>query len=726
EAFNEEEVRLLSTLSNNLVHAIRNLKIREDKLKTEKELIANEEKYRMLVEDSGAIVWECSLPEFIFTYVSKAAEKILGYPLSEWKERGFWESHLHPEDKEYCLDFCSRQTEKGMEHEFEYRMLAKNGDVVWVHDVIKVVMGENNKPIKLRGLMIDITAKKEFEQALQISEERFSLAMQGASDGLWDWDLKTDKVYFSPRWLSMLGYQEDEIKGELNSLRNLLHPDDTEKTFRQVNDFQTGKIDTFSIEFRMQHKQDFYIHILSRAFGVKNNTGEIIRMVGTHTDISETTRLSRQLEYQASHDPLTSLVNRAEFERRLQRLIEEQSIQIPGHAVCYLDLDNFKIINDTCGHLAGDAMLKQLSELLSTSVRSRDTLARLGGDEFAILMEHCSLKQAYSVAEKILSIVQDFKFSWDGNKFTVGVSIGLVPIVETSGSVTDILSAADNACYMAKDAGRNCIHVFSPDDDELEKRRGEMQWVARINQALEDDMFCLFYQDVVPSNPRKYNPEKKRFEILLRIKTHDDAYIMPGAFLPAAERYNLSIKIDHWVIKRTLYWLSMNKHILDITETCAINISGHSLGYDTFLDFCLRNIERSEIPGEKICFEITETAAIANLGSAINFINKLKAKGCAFALDDFGSGLSSFGYLKNLPVDYVKIDGTFVRDILADPVDFEMVKAIHRLGHIMGKKTIAEFVENKEILSMINDIGVDYAQGYGIAKPKPVDMFSKE
>ncbi|MEM7027561.1 MAG: PAS domain S-box protein, partial [Pseudomonadota bacterium] len=589
-AFNEDEVNLLSTLANNLTHAIRNLEIKKQKIATEKQLIANEEKYRMLVNDSGAIVWEVSLPDYQFTFVSNAAKNILGYEIEDWYKKDFWAANMHPNDKEKAVNYCKSQTEQGNDHEFEYRMVKKDGSVIWINDIVNIVFDKHNKAIKLRGLMIDITARKDMEEALKISEERFSLAMQGASDGLWDWDLTSNQIYFSPRWKSMLGYEENEISASVEQFTDLLHPDDVEKTFQHIDDFQNDKVNTYSIQFRMRHKQGHYLDILSRGFGVKNDDGTLTRMVGTHTDTSENTRLSRQLEYQASHDALTSLVNRVEFEKRLQRLVENQSIQIPGHAVCYLDLDNFKVINDTCGHLAGDAMLKQLSEMLLAAVRGRDTLARLGGDEFAILMEHCSVTQAQTVAEKILSIVQDFRFSWDGYKFTVGVSIGLVPINEASGNVNDILAAADTACYMAKDAGRNCIHVFSPDDAELEKRRGEMQWVARINQAMEEDLFCLFYQDVMPINFQDEQIKQRRFEILVRIRTNDGGYVLPGAFLPAAERYNLSTKIDLWVINETLDWLSGNEGLLDKIESCAINISGHSLGQQFFLNYCLDKI----------------------------------------------------------------------------------------------------------------------------------------
>ncbi len=844
-SFDCYEVDLLSTLANNLSYAIRSIRTKNEKQKAEIILAANEEQNRLLDEGSGAIVWECSFPEIEYSYVSNATETILGYQAEDWYQPGFWQSRIYPEDKERAIHQCASQASEGVDHTFEYRMLKSDGSIIWIQDVVHVVSDENNVPVRLRGLMIDITEKKQFEIALKESEERFSYAMLGASDGLWDWNMEAGQVYFSLRWKSMLGFEEEEIENSLNSFKKLLHTDDSERVFQHVEDYVSGKVDRYSIEFRLRHKKEYYLDIHSQGFGVRNNNNEIIRLVGTHTDITdrklaekalissetrfrtlydetpavffsvnqdgyiisinefgashlgyktseiigqaielifheedtvkrmlecfnypegiqrwessllkkqsdsirvrqsvrvvngiddelclfiiceditETHRLSEELKYQATHDSLTSLVNRREFEKRLDRVLNSQSILFPGHAVCYMDLDNFKVINDTCGHLAGDALLKQLTTLLSGSVRGRDTLARLGGDEFAILMENCSLKQAIAVAEKILAIVEKFNFVWGENKFKVGVSIGLVPINDAGISVVNILSAADSACYVAKESGRNRIHIFSHDDDELEKRKGEMQWVSRINQALEDNLFCLFYQEVVSGKSSK-KADKRRFEILLRIKTYDGNYVLPGAFLPSAERYNLSTRIDEWVVAETLDWLTSDSSILDVVESCAINISGHSVCNEGFLEYCFNKIKTSGVSANKICFEITETAAIANLSSAKKFMSELGKEGCSFALDDFGSGLSSFGHLKSLPVDYIKIDGVFVRDIVTDPVDYEMVSAINRMGHVMNKKIIAEYVENDEISALLKKIGVDFIQGYGISKPQPIEAF---
>ena len=382
----------------------------------------------------------------------------------------------------------------------------------------------------------------------------------------------------------------------------------------------------------------------------------------------------------------------------------------------HLDLDQFKVINDTCGHLAGDELLRQLSEILLSEVRKRDTLARLGGDEFGVLMEHCDIGHARRVTDALRAKVEEFRFVWQDKKFSIGVSIGLVPISVEIGNVNDVLSAADAACYAAKDAGRNRVHIYSVDDKQVSQHRGEMKWVSKINQALEDDLFALYYQKIVPVDQKIGHGE--HYELLMRMHGKDGEVIPPGAFLPAAERFGLSAKIDHWVVSSAFTWLATHPAKQKKLELCAINLSGQTLGNDDFMKYLIDKLDENLVDPNKICFEITETSAIANLSHAIRFIKKIREKGCRFALDDFGSGVSSFGYLKNLPVDFLKIDGAFVRDIKTDRIDRAMVKSINEIGQIMGKKTIAEFVENDAILQELKKIGVDYAQGYGIAKPR--------
>ncbi|MFB3058098.1 MAG: EAL domain-containing protein, partial [Gammaproteobacteria bacterium] len=362
-------------------------------------------------------------------------------------------------------------------------------------------------------------------------------------------------------------------------------------------------------------------------------------------------------------------------------------------------------------------LLRQLSEILQNAVRHSDTLARLGGDEFGILMEQCTLAQAQRAVSAIQQTIQDFQFSWEGQSFRIGVSIGLVAISEATPSITELLKQADAACYMAKDLGRNRIHVYNPDETQMVLRQGEMQWVTRINQAIEENRFTLFVQSIVPL----HKSTDMHYEFLLRMIGERGEIIPPVTFILAAERYDLMHKLDVWVVEHAFKLLAANPALVEQTHFFSINLSGQSISNAQFLNSVIEQIKELNIDPSKICFEVTETAAISNLRAATHFISSLRELGCQFALDDFGSGLSSFGYLKNLKVDYLKIDGIFVKDIADDPIDHAMVKSINDIGHVMGMKTIAEFVESKKIKGMLRKLGVDYAQGYEIGRPQPFE-----
>lgn len=441
-------------------------------------------------------------------------------------------------------------------------------------------------------------------------------------------------------------------------------------------------------------------------------------------DVTEARKLSERLAYHASHDPLTGLANRRRFESCLHRALHDARTERTEHVLCYLDLDQFKIINDTCGHSAGDELLRQVSSLLQRKVRRDDVLARLGGDEFGVVLTDCSIEDGMRVARSLRQAVESFRFLWEDKSFALGVSVGLVPITKSSGDTSCLLTAADSACYVAKDQGRNRIHCYHEDDAILAQRHGEMQWVTRINRALEEDGFRLFCQPIVMLSGDA--GECEHFELLLRMEGDDCEAVLPGAFLGAAERYDLIQRIDRWVIDSAFDWFSRHRSCLDRLGFCSINLSGRSVGDDDLADFIVERLESTRVPPQKICFEITETVAIANLTRATRLIRQLQALGCRFALDDFGSGLSSFGYLKNLPVDFIKIDGMFVRDILDDPMDLVMVKSIHDLGHVMGKKTIAEFVENERVLGKLAEVGIDYAQGFHVGPPQSLEDLGAE
>ncbi|WP_242051558.1 EAL domain-containing protein [Nostoc sp. FACHB-280] len=433
------------------------------------------------------------------------------------------------------------------------------------------------------------------------------------------------------------------------------------------------------------------------------------------------------LSWQASHDSLTGLVNRREFEHRLTQAVNNAQTGKEQHILCYLDLDQFKIVNDTCGHAAGDELLCEVGHLFQTYIRSYDTLARLGGDEFGIIFHNCSLEAAVLIANTIRENTQKFRFVWQQDKiFNLSISIGLVVLNADTPNMNSALSAADAACYVAKNQGRNRVHIYQADDLELIRQYGEMQWVSRITQALEDNRFRLYYQSIVPVTNN--DSETVHYEVLLRLVDETGKLVSPMAFIPAAERYNLMQTIDRWVIHTFFTHLGQSvdfpqSHcpLLEHSRGClyTINLSGASINDDKFIDFVCDQFTLHQIPPEAICFEITETVAIKNLSKAAGFIRALKEFGCCFALDDFGSGMSSFAYLKNLPVDYLKIDGSFVKHIVEEPIDLAMVDAINKIGQVMGIQTIAEFVENSEILQVIQNLGVNYAQGYGVARPVP-------
>lgn len=426
-----------------------------------------------------------------------------------------------------------------------------------------------------------------------------------------------------------------------------------------------------------------------------------------------------RLSYQAAHDTLTGLPNRREFEVRLERALAGAREQNQSHTLCYLDLDQFKVVNDTCGHSAGDELLRQLAVLLQAKLRDRDTLARLGGDEFGVLLENCGLEQAQPIAEVLRQMVKEFRFVWHDKSFVIGVSIGLVSITAESENLSSLLSSADAACYTAKDRGRNRVHVYQLEDVDLVKRHGEMQWVTRITRAMEENRLRLFVQPILPLFPDA--EADVHYEILLRMLDDNAELVLPMAFIPAAERYNLMPSIDRWVVSAAFSTFhQLFPHSNGGKSICTVNLSGHTLCDEYFLDFIERQFTINKIPYAAICFEITETAAITNLTEAIEFIRILKTKGCKFSLDDFGSGLSSFTYLKNLPVDYLKIDGAFVKDMETDPIDRAMVEAINHIGHVMGLKTIAEFVESEVILDHLKQIHVDYVQGDWLQEPHPL------
>jgi diguanylate cyclase (GGDEF)-like protein/PAS domain S-box-containing protein len=460
---------------------------------------------------------------------------------------------------------------------------------------------------------------------------------------------------------------------------------------------------------------------------IRGRDGTVHGMIVVFHDVSQIRAMAQQLIWQASHDSLTGLVNRREFERRLSDLIDTGKSQRREHALLFMDLDNFKAVNDTCGHSAGDELLRQLTTIMLARMRGSDTLARLGGDEFGALLESCPLDQALRIANAMRETVREFRFVWEGKTFSVGMSIGLVPIDAASGDVNQVLATADACCYEAKNRGRDLVQVYRPTDADLSGKHQELQIVSQINRAFELGQFRLYRQRIAALDPAARHG--MHYEVLIRMVDRAGNLVPATGFMPAAERYNLLTSIERWVVSSLVEFL----HRQCAAQAAApdphggergfysVNISGASINDKSFPDFLRNLLTRYQLPSGLLCLEITETTAISNLSKAAELMHELKGMGCRFALDDFGTGMSSFAYLKYLPVDFLKIAGVFIKDMATDPMDYAIVDSINRISHILGMRTVAESVEDATILARITELGLDYAQGYFIAEPEALD-----
>ena len=653
-------------------------------------------------------------------YLSPRWKAMLGYDEADVGQAPDWRTLVHSDDMSR-VQAAIRDHVAGKTPIFEsmHRMRHATGEWRWVISRAKAKVDDKGRLLRLVGVELDVTERKLYEEALFREKESAQITLQSIGDGVITTDAKGVIDYVNPVAEALTGWRLEDGQGRaIEEIFRAFHEETCEPL---ENPLAVAIRRTRSIKsvrpMLLIRRDGNEIYVESTASPIRDGSGAVSGGVLVFHDVSEARELNRRLSYHASHDVLTGLVNRREFENRMERALKSAKARETSYALCVLDLDQFKIVNDTCGHSAGDALLGQVGALLKSKVRWRDTLARLGGDEFGILLESCSLDEAMRTAEALREAVRNFKFTWEERTFRLGASIGVVPISADNADVASVLSAADSACQAAKEAGRNRVHSFEENDIDLMRRRREMQWAARINNALEEGRFELFRQTIMPLQKTEAGAH---YELLLRMRDEAGKIVGPDNFMTAAERYGITPSIDRWVIENAFRWLVSEADEREKLTMCSINLSGQSLGDDKFLPYVIDQFHRSGLDATKICFEITETAAIASFSQANRFIQALKELGCKFALDDFGTGLSSFGYLKHFPVDYLKIDGSFVKEILHDPIDREMVRSINEIGHLTGKQTIAEFAENQEIINMLQSLGVDYAQGYGVSQPQRV------
>lgn len=580
------------------------------------------------------------------------------------------------------------------------------------------------KPFKERELVAAIDSalyKHRLETDLQEKQKWFQAILRSTGDAIVALNGKGYVEFMNPVAERLTGIDSDDAIG-VKAEKILIFKDRQEMVYSEAegNLFQDETLFEAKLMNRISGQ---YNHVSGNIAHINNESNSCEGRVLAFRDISNMQELFQKINYQSSHDSLTGLINRKNFIQKLSEIIERAKQERSLHGLLVLGLDRFKVINETCGHIAGDDLLRKISYTLRTNDTLCETvIGRIGGDEFGILFSDKNFDEIKLLSRRIRKTICDENFIWGERVFPVKASFGLVPITETSHNHHLVLAAADDACSLAKEKGGDKIEIYNQKDTVFDQRRGEMQWISRLKRAMERDQLVLYYQEIESSGIRKPE-EPRKIEILVRIKEDDNTIISPGDFINSAERYGLMPDIDRLILKKSM---EACRTLLDNTSVkdrfiFSINISGTSIPDETLPDYIKSMFKKYNVPPELFCFELTETAAITNLSVARNFINNLRELGCTFALDDFGSGFSNFAYLKNIPVDYLKIDGVFIRDMLDDPINKAMVESINNIGHIMNMNTVAEFVKNSEIKKALIELGIDFLQGYEINKPTPIE-----
>ncbi len=684
--------------------------------------VVSEQKFRVLSEASPLGVYATDASGGCI-FANGRWQVIFGLSAEQSAGHG-WTATLHPGDRDAVFAEWQRCAQQRVEFDMEFRILPLAAEMRHVHSRARALWDETGAVTGFVGSVDDVTHRKTQERALQVlsselarQHEQLRVTLQSIADAVITTDASGCVAWLNPVAERMTGWPTAEAKGR--PLAQVFHIVNEETRLPAENPVATclaqGKVAGLANHTLLISRDGCEFGIEDSAAPMHNEQGEILGVVVVFHDVTEQRRLSGEMSYRATHDALTGLVNRAEFEVRLRRALNKSHEDRSEHALMYIDLDQFKLVNDACGHSVGDQLLQQVSKVLQDTIRARDTLARLGGDEFAVILEHCTAARAARVGQQICERMDDFRFMHDGRRFRIGTSIGLVPVDNRWGTTAAILQAADTSCYAAKEAGRNRVHAWFDTDQAMRARHGEMQWASRLEQALDEGRFRLFAQRIQDLTTRS---EALHAEVLLRMVDTDGSEVLPGAFLPAAERFHLASRIDRWVLRQSVAHLKGVEDLSSVATLC-INLSGQSIGDRAFHR---QAIEVLTLAGpdicQRLCLEITETSAITNMADASLFIEEVHKLGIRVALDDFGAGASSFGYLKSLKVDLIKIDGQFIRDLLDDPLDDAAVRCFVDVARVVGVKTVAEFVDRPAVLERVRELGIDFAQGFLLHRPQ--------
>ncbi len=622
--------------------------------------------------------------------------------------------HQQEEASDYSLRALTHEP-----FQFETVRRRKDGSLVPV-SVLATSILLNKKQVGIYGIYHDISLRKQAEEALAYEKEVAEVTLHAIGDAVIRTDAEGNVQYLNPVAEELTGWPLEDAAGKpLETVFAIIN----ERTRRPAPNpvkrcLAEGRVVGLANHSLLLARGGHEVAVEDSAAPIISRSGKVIGVVLVFRDVSERRRAAEEMTYQAHHDLLTGLYNRHAFEQRITAILADRRHADKHHTMLYMDLDQFKVVNDTSGHQAGDVLLRQLAGLMRQELRETDMLARLGGDEFGLLLMNCPLKEAVKFAERLAARIHDVHFPWEEKVFNVGVSIGVVVLDRDTRTLSEVLSAADDACYAAKDRGRNQVYVYQRGDTDIRRRQEEMRWVTRLGEAIEAGRLELYHQEIHPTGICRQAPVR-HYEVLVRLREETGELVLPGHFISAAERYGLIGKLDRWVVEQVFAGLAGRREAGEpLPDLVDINISGITISDPGFLQFIRGQLAHHELPASLICFELTETAAITNLAQTTNFIMAVRRLGCAVSLDDFGRGVSSFAYLKDLAVDYLKIDGTFVQGMQNDSVHHAIVEAIHGVANVMGIKTIAEYVENPETLARLNAIGIEYAQGFALHKPE--------